>query len=77
MQTDKMDKNNSKKSLKVLFIILSLIVPAYFIMVWISPESKYLGKFLIGFTVSFAGIVLVAYCINYIAEIYRQIQNKS
>ena len=76
MDKEPKDSDEQKKIIKVIAIILAISISTYFIMIWISPSTNYLGKFLVGFGVSFAGIVLFSFCIKYIRNIYKQMKEK-
>jgi hypothetical protein len=76
MEEEKVQKFDQKKIVKVITIILAMVVSTFFIMKWISPESKNLGKFIFGFGVSFASVVIIAFCIKYILVLYNQIKEK-
>ncbi len=81
MKSDKMALQDNYKKGQNLFVRTILIITimaflTYIIMLWISPESKNLSKFLLGFGISFASIVLFAYYIKYISELYKAIRKK-
>ncbi len=67
-------KRRNKKVLKSLLWILLLSLAGFIIMLWISPESKALPVFLIGFFIAMVLIVLIALYINYAVNIYKQIK---
>jgi hypothetical protein len=76
MEEGKEQKFDQNKIGKVIAIILAMVVSTFFIMKWISPESKNLGKFIFGFGISFASVVIIAFCLKYILDIYKQIKEK-
>jgi len=76
MEKEKTPRDETNNFIKVVVLILVIAVCTFFILIWISPESKNLAKFLIGFGFSFVGIVLFVYFIKYIANIYKQIRNR-
>ena len=73
-QREQNDKANSKKIIKSLLWILLLSLSGFVIMMLISPESRALPVFLIGFFVAIVVIVLIALYINYAVNIYKQIK---
>ncbi len=73
-QREQNDKANSKKIIKSLLWILLLSLSGFVIMMLISPESRALPVFLIGFFVAIVVIVLIALYINYAVSIYKQIK---
>ena len=68
------NKERNKKVLKSLLWILLLSVTGLIVMMWISPDSRALPVFLIGFFVVIVLIVLIALYINYAVTIYKQIK---
>jgi hypothetical protein len=70
-------KEDQKDMMKILGIIFLIALSTFFIMKWISPESKNLGPFLLGFGASFVGIVIFAYCLKHILDLYKQIKSKN
>jgi FtsH-binding integral membrane protein len=76
MLSDKNSKGDQNNFIKTIAIILAIAISTFYIMIWISPESKNVGKFLLGFGMAFVGIVLCAYFIRYINDIYKQIKSK-
>ncbi len=73
-QREKSEKPNKKKVIKALLWILILSLTGFAIMMWISPESRALPVFLIGFFIAMVVIVLLALYINYAVSIYKQIK---
>ena len=67
-------KAKNKKVMKALLWILLISVSVFVLMIMISPESKALPVFLIGFFVLMVIIVLMALYINYAYNIYKQIK---
>jgi hypothetical protein len=76
MNNSKNTKDDQKRMLKVISIILLISASTFFVLKWISPESKNIGKFLFGFGATFVGIVFCAYFIRYIKDLYKQIKSK-
>lgn len=70
------DQRPKAKPVKVIAIILLMAVCGYLLMIWISPESKNLSTFLLGFAVIFILIVLIAYYIKYIGDLFAEIKKK-
>ena len=76
MDQEKNEKDDQYNLIRIILIIILIAVSTFFIMEWISPDSKNLGKFLFGFGISFASIVVFAFCIKYVIDIYKQIKSK-
>jgi hypothetical protein len=76
MGTEKNNQENQNSFLRIIAIILSIAVATFLIMMWISPKAKNLGRFLLGFGMAFVGIVLFAYFIRYINDLYKQIKSR-
>ena len=69
-------KAKNKKLIKALLWILVISISVFVFMVMISPESKALPVFLIGFFVLMVIIVLLALYINYAVNIYKQLNEE-
>jgi uncharacterized membrane protein SirB2 len=74
LQSAENTKTKFKKIVKSLVWILLLSFTGLIIMLLISPESKALPVFLIGFFIAIVIIVLIALYINYAVSIYKQIK---
>jgi uncharacterized membrane protein len=70
------DQRPKARPVKVLAIILMMTVCGYLLMIWISPESKNLSAFLVGFAVTFILIVLIAFYIKYIGDLFAEIKKR-
>ena len=68
------NKSRNKKILISLLWILLLSITGFVIMLWISPESRALPIFLIGFFAAVVLIVSIALYINYAVRIYKKIK---
>ncbi len=62
------------KMFRTLCIIALMAITGYFVLIWISPESRNLSRFLIGFAAAFSLIVLVAYYLKYVFNLYFEIK---
>ena len=68
--------SNKKKLARALAWMLLIVLTGFIILILISPASKALPVFLIGFLVTVIIIVLLALYINYIVNMFKQIREK-
>lgn len=61
--------------ISVVGMITFLSLVTYGFMKLISPHSKALGSFLLGFAIFFILTTLLALYLKYIADLYREIRN--
>ncbi|MDF1550809.1 MAG: hypothetical protein P1P88_23505 [Bacteroidales bacterium] len=77
MEPSKIKQYKKKEVTRVLLNIFLLAFVTYLLMIAISPNSKALPRFLIGFALIFVIIVLIAMYLRYIYHMYRQIKNNT